>query len=393
MRVSDRQTPRHLVGVWNPSYGADVMESHIMLLRERARRFRDGQENEDDVYVWWGKIRSSRRQSALPHIVDVLALESELGEADGDAEREMQLYLTDYRSLYVAHVGAITSDDAREEDDATHIPAIYLDKETHCDCWFQLWDIRRLVSDDTLAVIDELSKLRNTSYHDMPVSIYGGMTNLPLIVTRPDGARYFEEDVRKQLTGGRYWVEFDAEHSGIGSTEKDLRENCFGEDLWAKLDPATRTFIATAEKLYRDHRGDVSFDFSAVVIDFAKAFEVQTNILLKRALKGVKPLDRMTNIEGRSSDAYESGPFMLGQLADIIARNEDLNVRLKRQLSSGAEFFTASLPAILNELADIRNPAAHSASVDRQVVRTLRNRFLGVGCEGDFVKLAKVRAT
>lgn len=384
---------RHLVGVWNPSYGADVMESHIMLLRERAQRFRESQEKEEDVYVWWGKIRSSRRQEALPHIADVLALEKELGEADGDAEREMQLYLTDYRSLYVAHVGDITSDDPREDDDPTHIPSIYLDKEIHCDCWFQLWDIRRLVSDDTLAVIDELSKLRNTAYHDMPVSLYGGMTNLPLIVTRPDGERYFEEDVRKQLTDGLYWVEFDSEHGGIGSTQKDLRENCFGEDLWAKLDPAARTFIATAEKLYRDHRSDGAFDFSPVILGFAKAFEVQTNILLKRALKGVKPLDRMVNVDGQTQDVFEAGPFMLGTLAQIIGGNEDLNHQLKKQLRWEVDFFTASLPAILKDLADVRNPAAHSSSLDRESVRKLRNQFLGVGCEGDLVRLAKVRIT
>jgi len=389
--MSDAKAPRHLVGVWNPSYGADVMESHIMLLRERAQKFRDGQEKEEEVYVWWGKIRSSRRQNALPHIADVLALEHDLGEAGGAAEREMHLYLTDYRSLYVAHIGEITADDPRD-DDTAHIPAIYLDKGTHCDCWFQLWDIRRLVLDDTLAVIDELSKLRNTSYHDMPVSIYGGMQNLPLIVTRPDGARYFEEDVRKQLTENLYWVEFDAEHSGTGSTEKELRENRFGEDLWSNLDPGTRTFIATAEKLYRDHRADVAFDFSPVLLDFAKAFEVQTNIFLKRALMGVKPLDRMMNIDGRSRDVGETGPFTIGALALIIGDNEDLNYRLKQQLRSGGEFFTASLPAILKELAAIRNAAAHSSWLDRETVRSLRNRFLGVGCEGDFVKLAKVRA-
>jgi len=65
------------------------MESHIMLLRERARRFRQKEEEEENVYVWWGKIRSSRRQQALPHIDEILALEKELGEAEGDSKREL----------------------------------------------------------------------------------------------------------------------------------------------------------------------------------------------------------------------------------------------------------------------------------------------------------------
>lgn len=247
------------------------------------------------------------------------------------------------------------------------------------------------MSDDTLAVIDELSKLRNTSYHDMPVSIYGGITNLPLIVTRPDGDRYFEEDVRTQLTDGLYWVEFDSEYGGIGSIQKDLRENSFGEDLWAKLDPTTRTFIATAEKVYRDHRSDRAFDFSPVIVGFAKAFEVQTNILLKQALRNVKPLDRMRNVDGHSKDVGQSGPFTLGVLASIIGGDEGMHHQLKQHVVSGKDFFVASLPAILKELSNVRNPAAHSSALDREAVHKLRNRFLGVGCEGDFIKLAKVR--
>jgi hypothetical protein len=384
---------RHLVTVWNPSYGADVMESHIMLLRERARRMRQGEEEDENVYVWWGKIRSSHRQQALPHIDEILALENELGDAEGDAKRELQLYLTDYRSLYVAHVGGIIAEDVREDDDDpdAHIPPIYRHDEIHCDFWFQLWDIRRLVSDDTLAVVDELAKLRNTAYHDMPVSIYGGMVDLPLIVTRPDGARYFEADVREQLIGEQYWVEFDSEHSGIGETERQLREHCFGEEVWARLDPGTRTFIATAEKLYRDHRNDIAFDFSPVLIDFAKAFEVQTNILLKRALARVKPLDRTVNIGGRSVDLVSAGPYMLGELAIVIGENENINKTLKRSFAQGGEWFCSSLPPILRALAELRNPAAHSGSLNRETVHKQRNQYLGVGCEGDLVKLAKVQ--
>ena len=50
----------------------------------------------------------------------------------------------------------------------------------------------------------------------------------------------------------------------------------------------------------------------------------------------------------------------------------------------------ASLPAILRDLANVRNPAAHSASLDRESVRALRNRYIGVGCEGELVRLSRV---
>jgi hypothetical protein len=45
----------------------------------------------------------------------------------------------------------------------------------------------------------------------------------------------------------------------------------------------------------------------------------------------------------------------------------------------------------LKALTDLRNPAAHSGSLDRETVHRQRNQYLGVGCEGELVKLAKVQ--
>ena len=51
----------------------------------------------------------------------------------------------------------------------------------------------------------------------------------------------------------------------------------------------------------------------------------------------------------------------------------------------------ASLPAVLGELAKTRNPAAHTTRVGREEATELRARLVGVGCEGELVRLAKVR--
>jgi hypothetical protein len=242
------------------------------------------------------------------------------------------------------------------------------------------------------AVVDELRKLRNTHYNDRPVSIYGGMVDLPLVVTRDDEARYFEADVRARLTENRFWVEFDAARAGVGRMEQELRENLFGDQVWQGLDPAARSFIATAESLFRTHRDDAAFDFAPMAIEFAKAFEVQVNLLLRQALRGAPVRDRTVNVDGRSVDLAGGRLWGLGELTRIIAGDEVVNRVLKARLARpGAEWFMASLPPILTELAESRNPAAHSARLERGAASMLRNRLVGVGERGVINDLGRVR--
>src|SRR5215218_8335755 len=100
----------HLVTVWDPSRGDDAMQAHLQLLLDACRRedmMRGAglprAQRGDDVYVWWGKIRSPNRQQPLAHLGEILAIDETLR-----AGAEIHLYLTDYRSLYVGHVGEVT---------------------------------------------------------------------------------------------------------------------------------------------------------------------------------------------------------------------------------------------------------------------------------------------
>lgn len=385
---------RHLLGVWNPSYAADAMDATVALLLARARDFRDARIDEEDVYVWWGKVKSANRQQPLPHLADILSMDIGLSpDADSDSGEghELHLYLTDYRSLYVGHIAEITPDDiTSDEAEQHHVPAFYRERNLKCDCWLKLFDIRRVVADDTVAVVEELKKLRNTRYNDRPVSIYGGMVELPLIVKRDDGARYFEADVRAKLIDGRFWVEFDAERSGVGEMARELRDNVVGDTAWNALDPAARTFIATAESVFRAHRRDPAFDFSGVVIDFAKAIELQANLVLRLALAGMPESERRANVDGRSVDLASGELWPLGTLARVIAETEHINRALKRRLANGT-WASESLAPVLRELTDIRNPAAHSKSVSFDQARRLRDRVLGVGGPGILAELGRVR--
>ena len=90
---------RHLLTVWNPSYSDDALDTHLAVLLKWSAESAAGRAHRDDVYVWWAKIRSKNRDGQLPHHSAVLALEEQIKQGT-----ETHLYLTDYRSLYVAQM-------------------------------------------------------------------------------------------------------------------------------------------------------------------------------------------------------------------------------------------------------------------------------------------------
>jgi hypothetical protein len=380
--------PQHLVTVWNPRYAADAMEAHLRLLLEWDARAERKLCGPDDVYVWWGKVRSNQRQQAMPHLPEILDLARVAADA-GD-EHETHLYLTDFQSLYVADVTAIVTVDPRDTD-AAHVPSYYATQQLNCDCWFEISDIRLLVREDLVGVAEELAKLRNARYADRPVSLYGGMVDLPLLVTRPDGRRYFDERDRKLFADDQLWARHDVEQGGVGALEATLRDDHFGADAWAALDPGVRRFIAMAERTMRDHRRDPAADLASVVVGYGKAVELQTNQILHVAVRDAPDVARRVKLEDRTGMLPDDLPLSLGQLAHILGGERVLGDHLCRVLIDGA-WFSGELPVILDGFTkEARNPAAHGAPLARSIIQRWRDRLLGVGCEGVVTRLARVR--
>jgi len=242
------ETPRHLLTVWNPSYADDAMDEHVPVFLDWARRYSTGEAEADEVHVWWAKLRSPNRVGPLEHAPDVLALQEQISTGI-----ETHVYLTDYRSLYVAHLEEITDDDVPGEypDERENMPAYYEGKPA--DFWFRLADIRRLVANEAPAVIAELRKLRNVRYHDRPVSLYGGIVDLPLVVRAEEEPAWFADTAT--VLDGRLWVEYEAQYRG--ETERiaqKLRDNLLGAAVWSRLEATTRSFLASAEAVFRARR-------------------------------------------------------------------------------------------------------------------------------------------
>ena len=354
---------RHLVTVWNPAYAADAMEVHQRILRAAAEACREKTCDEDDVYVWWAKLRSSNRLQPLPHLDEILAIGAE--QCGDEPDAETHLYLTDYRTLYVAHVAEITADDPRKDPaERARIPAYYLADGRVADFWFRLWDIRRLVQDDTESVIHDLQQLRNVRYEDKPVSIYGGMVDLPLIVTEPEPVQYFDEATRAQVTGGVYWVEWEAGQAGGGRLARDLRQNLFGDEAWHRLDPATRTFVVTAERIFRDSVDDPALDLAPSLVELSKALEVTCARVLRPVLAKAPRQVRDGLRAEDLPEAWAAHPRTLADCARILGSPKAMADYLGRTLRDG-RWLAESLGPVLADFARYRNPAAHEAVAGR----------------------------
>ena len=81
----------------------------------------------------------------------------------------------------------------------------------------------------------------------------------------------------------------------------------------------------------------------------------------------------------------------LGALLTLLRRDEIVTRGLPQALPHDARWLLGELPPQLASLAALRNPAAHSALVDRDGAVRLREQVMGVGCEGLVVRLARAR--
>jgi hypothetical protein len=384
---------RHLLTVWNPSYSDSAMDAHLEVLLGWAESHEAGEAEADDIYVWWAKLKSENRQQPLPHSMEILALQEQI-----DAGQETHLYLTDYRSLYVAQLDEVTDEDVPSdtEDEVAHMPLYYRGRAA--DFWFRLTDIRLVVADDTPQTIEELKRLRNQRYNDRPVSLYGGMVELPLVVRREDDVTWFED--RALLTEGRLWAQFDAEQRGDAERMgQELRDNLLGEEVWRALEPGSRVFLASAEAIFRSRKGDPRFDFSGPALSYAKAVELELNRLLfpllARQLGRAAPAQREVHVEGRRLDLGGSVPHQsLGTLCTLLEHSPVVQraVRNAGLPRDTVTWLLGQLPPQLAGLTEVRNRAAHAEPVSRTAAASIRAEVLGIGGEGLIVQIARLKA-
>jgi hypothetical protein len=394
--------PLHLLTVWNPAYQVDALEEHVQALRHWAAESRRAHERAEaagtasegphaDAYVWWGLVRSPNRVGDLTEEVRASLRRVQTQLAAGDVP-ETHLYITDFQSLYVADlldVHIVETDGPLPDDEYAHVPDYYGEKGLACEAWFQLADVRSLVRRDLPQVAAQLRQLLNANYHDRPVSLYGGMVDLPLLVTETRAQAWFDLVEREEITDGRLWVEWDSmEAGGVADMERQLRDDLFGREAWTRLDPLARRFIASAEKTFRDHRDDPGYDFGPVVVAFSKALEMQLRQLLRHYLRHAGGAARFVN----GVDLVTGTPT-LGVITEALrwepGGSATASANYLKSLQGPAASLVGELSGFLHRFTELRNDATHEKFISLADVQVWRNALVGVGSDGWFVRIAR----
>ena len=162
---------KNILILYNPYYQQNVIEQHLEILKERGA-------------VAFGKLRSALRDYESPN-------ENILNEIYEGASKEasIQLFLTDYNSIFVANVIAVKTDKTILIKAPKYYDALDVEK------WFIFDDLRLLVSDNFQIIRDKiLANFKATNYNNRTYAIYGNHYVYPMQVSMKEGINYFEKD-------------------------------------------------------------------------------------------------------------------------------------------------------------------------------------------------------
>ncbi len=292
----------------------------------------------------------------------------------------LQLFLTDYASLYVAKVIKIA-----ENVDESIIPSYYKDKKLSVEGFFIIEDLRELVRDDFVSVRDKfLANFTTPDYDNHTYALYGNAYVYPLIIEQKQHLAYFESDERHFL---QLFKSAEFLHQ-----KQVLADYTFGERYLYAMNPDSFDNLIYAELEFHACKGDRLYDFSSVVLRYAKCFESECYLLVKRLISVLSQRDEsvlsLTFTQmGKSFEVRSllTNKAMLGAYNHLI--DSLLKAHIKEHLSDEFVNVCRKLTKQIAFIQRVRNPAAHTECTSFEQANNLRARLVGVATQSVLVMI------
>lgn len=245
------QVLKNLIVLYNPYYNPNTIKDHLDILIQ-------------DGIVAFGKVLSKLRtfnhpnQERLDHIYDGISKHSPL-----------QLFLTDYDSMYVANVIDVVYETKIEK------PKYYENYEV--EYWFIIDDMRLVVDKNFTEIRDTiLTNFKTTGDYTSTYTLYGNSYVYPLEITMKMPINYFE----KQDENYKFYNDIYRTKEQLKMKENIISFN-YGEKRFYSLSPSTQENLINAELEYDLNKYTKQYDFSQVVMKYAKAVEQELWLYLR----------------------------------------------------------------------------------------------------------------
>ena len=256
------------------------------------------------------------------------------------ADSPLQLFLTDYASLFVAKVTHIVASEDLSEQERGELesitPSYYTKAGLNVELWFIIEDMRELVRNDFVRVRESLASFTTPHNGNHTYALYGNTYTYPLIVQSKREAWYFRafeeggalesrQDSKKDSKGldsSTYPKAQDFKagalphyHSIFKSEEQiTLRERLIdymlGERVAGLLDVDCMDNLVSAELEYQANKGNPLYDSTGIVMWYARTFELELSSFVREllsclALESSEILELIYSVQGKKASVSQ----------------------------------------------------------------------------------------
>ena len=350
---------KNIIILYNPYYQEDVIEQHLEILKDKGA-------------VAFGKVKSALKNQEHPN-------EQKLEELYGEVSKEkhMQLFLTDYNSIFVANVIAVKKD----KTILIKTPKYYdsLDVEQ----WYVFDDLRLIVKDNFSLIRDKiLSNFKAVNYNNRTYAIYGNPYVYPMQITMKEEIDYFEKDDESfKFYTNIFKSELELQ------TKQSLIDFTFGSDIFYSFNSNTQDNIISAQIEYLQNKHNPLYDFSSVVVKYSKAVELELHRFMKIVFKYLCDRDNyLSNIDY----SIQGRDYVLSDIQEhkanygtykFLIRNPKIKRAINDYISQKdlKSFIITTIPKFISIMQNIRNESVHGGSTTLKECNDIRDNMLGIG--------------
>ena len=354
--------------LYNPYYNKTVIEDHLALLKENG-------------VTAFGKVRSKLRDQEHPNEEKLDTIFEETTK-----ESPLQLFLTDYNSMYVARVISVNKDIK-----FLKTPEYY--KDLDVEYWFVFDDLRLIAHKDFETIRDNiLANFKAVNYNDRTYAIYGNPYVYPMQVTMKKEIDYFAKDDENF----KYFTNIFKSDAQIQMKQQLIDFN-FGSKTFYALAPNSQDNIIGAEIEFLQNQHNPLYDFSSVILKYSKAVELELYCFMRELFKYLMNHDpSLQNIsyevQGREYTLADTSWHRpnFGSYNYLI-KSYKIKDAINTYIDSKSlkHFIFVEIPSFIRTMQGVRNESVHGEATPYDKCVTIRNEVIGIGQSGILVELLR----